>query len=309
LPPASIAATMAAVVGSIRTRWSVVAALSIASLLLLSPAASSSSARSLAAYSGIGSWVSIYDTQAWQNPERVVRTLKAHHVHTLFLETANDRQKLDVVRPAVMGRFIRAAHAARLAVVGWYLPSLTTPRRDLRRALAGARFRSSGGERFDAFALDIEATDVHRLDLRSDRAVRLVTSVRRALPRAMALGAITIDPVGGRYWSGYPFARLAPNVDVFLPMEYFTSRTSGAARVDRYSAANVREIRRRVGLSTFPVHPIGGESRHASLRELRAFLRSSAASHSVGVSLWEYGETSPRQWATLAREARASVEE
>ena len=307
MPRSPIAATMVAVVGVIRTRCGVVAALAIAALLLLSPTASSSSARSLAAFSGTGSWVSIYDAQAWKSPERVVRKLQAHHIHTLFLETANDRQRVDVVRPATVSRFIRAAHAARIAVVGWYLPSLTTPQRDLRRALAGARFRGTGGERFDAFALDIEATDVHRLDLRSDRAVRLVKSVRRALPRGTALGAITIDPVGGRYWSGYPFARLAPNVDVFLPMEYFTSRTSGAAKVDRYSAANMREIRRRVGLSTFPVHPIGGESRRASLRELRAFLRSSAASHSVGVSLWEYGETSPLQWAALALGSRSAA--
>jgi hypothetical protein len=308
LPPGRIAATMAAALGVIRTRWSVVAALSIGLLLLLSPAASASSARSLAAYSGTGSWVSIYDTQAWEDPEAAVRKLKAHRVHTLFLETANDRRPSDVFRPAVVGRFLRAAHAARIAVVGWYLPSLTTPRRDFRRALAGARFREPGGEKFDAFALDIEATDVHRLGLRSDRAVQLTRSVRRALPRSMALGAITIDPVGGRYWNGYPFARLAPEVDVFLPMEYFTSRTTGAANVARYSAANVREIRRRVGLSTFAVHPIGGESRYASLPELHAFLRSSTASRALGVSLWEYGETSQRQWVALGREAR-SVEE
>jgi hypothetical protein len=309
LPLPRIAATMAAVVGVMCTKWSVVAAFSIALLLFVAPGASSSSARSLAAFSGTGSWVSIYDTQAWKHPDAVVRRLKAHHVHTLFLETANDRQRVDIVRPAVVGRFIRAAHAARIAVVGWYLPSLATPRLDLRRAIAGARFRAPGGERFDSFALDIEATDVHRLGLRSDRAVQLVKAVRRALPRSMALGAITIDPVGGRYWNRYPFERLAPQVDVFLPMEYFTSRTSGAAKVASYSAANVREVRRRVGLSTFAVHPIGGESRHASLAELRAFFRASAASRVLGVSLWEYGETSPRQWAALAGEARVAAEE
>jgi hypothetical protein len=41
---------------------------------------------------------------------------------------------------------------------------------------------------------------------------------------------------------------------------------------------------------------------------LRAFLRSSTASRALGVSLWEYGETSPRQWAALAREARIAEE-
>jgi hypothetical protein len=64
---------MAAAVGVNRSKWGVVAALSIMLLLLFSPGASSSSARSLAAFSGTGSWVSIYDTQAWQSPEGGVR--------------------------------------------------------------------------------------------------------------------------------------------------------------------------------------------------------------------------------------------
>src|SRR5512132_1092101 len=48
-------------------------------------------------FHGTGSWVSIYDTRAWRNPERVIETLSAHHVRTLYLETSNDRQKVDVV--------------------------------------------------------------------------------------------------------------------------------------------------------------------------------------------------------------------
>jgi hypothetical protein len=254
--------------------------------------------RSLAPFRGTGTWVSIYDTAALRHPEAVVRRLRAHGIHTLFLETSNDRQRTGVAHPVATARFLHAAHRAGIDVVGWYLPSFVSPRADVRRALQGARFRSPEGDGFDAFALDIESTKVRSLPLRSARAVAVARAVRAALPPRLALGAITIDPVGARYWNGYPFARLAESVDIFLPMEYFTARTRGATRVGAYTRADIRLVRRRAGDPAFPVHPIGGEARHASLAELRAFLHASR--NEVGVSLWEYGETSPRQLATLA---------
>jgi hypothetical protein len=256
-------------------------------------------ARRLVAYAGTGSWVSIYDTAAWRSPSRVVATLAARHIHTLYLQTSNDRQRTAIKFPAQVAEFIEAAHANGIRVVGWYLPSFAANRRDVARIVAGARFRTPAGERFDSFALDIESTKVRSIPLRTRRAVALAAAVRRALPRPYAIGAITIDPVGARYWPGYPFRALARSVDVFLPMTYFTARTSGARRVAAYSSANVRRLRALAGDAAFPVHPIGGDARSASLPELRAFLLAAAASHTLGASLWEYGETSRAQWALL----------
>jgi hypothetical protein len=254
----------------------------------------------LSAFTGTGSWVSIYDSQALRHPRDVVDTLREHRIHTLFVETSNDKQSRDIAHPRALSQLLDDAHAAGIQVVGWFLPSFVRPRRDIARALAGARFTSTSGERFDAFALDIEATNVRDLARRSLRAVWVAHDVRAALPRSLALGAITIDPDGGRYWNGYPFAGLRKSVDVFLPMEYFTYRTSGARRVAAYSSANVRLVRERAGDASFPVHPIGGSAAAATLGELRAFLRASSSSDTLGVSLWEYGQTSPRQWAMLA---------
>jgi hypothetical protein len=257
-----------------------------------------SSGRSLRAFTGAGTWISVYDTHALRHPEAVVARLKAHGIHTLFLETSNDRLGRGVAHPVATARFLHAAHLAGIQVVGWYLPAFASPRADVRRALQGARFRSPQGDRFDAFALDIESTKVRSLPLRSRRAVEVARAVRAALPHRLALGAITIDPVGARYWRGYPFRQLTESVDVFLPMEYFTYRTRGPRRVAAYSRADVRLVRRLAGDDRFPVHPIGGDARAASLAELRAFLGASRGE--VGVSLWEYGETSARQLATLA---------
>lgn len=275
----------------------------LAALLLASGAQSGidpAGSTSLRAYRGSGSWVSIYDTKAWRHPEAVVAKLAAHHVATLYLETGNARQTVDVVRPAVVARFVEAAHAAGIRVVGWYVPSFANSKKDVRRALAGARFQTATGARFDGFALDIESTTIRSIPLRTRRAVAFAAAVHRALPARYPLGAITIDPVGARYWPGYPFAALAPSVRVFLPMAYFTARTSGARHVRAYSAANIEEIRRLVNDAAFPIHPIGGETRHASLAELRAFFAASDACKTLGSSLWEYGQTRPAQWSLLA---------
>jgi hypothetical protein len=275
-----------------------------AALLAATVSATSSGAgppRPLAPYSGLGAWVSIYDTAAWRSPERVVQKLVANRVHTLFLQTSNYRQDVDVVRPAKVGRFLDAAHAAGISVVGWYLPSLASPSRDLRRALAGIRLRSAGGNVFDSYALDIEATKVRSFALRNVRALQLAAALRRSVPAGYALGAITIAPIGNSpsYWPDYPYRELAASVDVFLPMAYFTARTHGAAGVSSYTAANLRYIRARVGES-FPIHPIGGETRRATLAELRAFLATIGSCRVLGTSLWEYGETSPAQWPAIA---------
>jgi hypothetical protein len=259
---------------------------------------SASPARSLRAFSGTGTWISIYDGPALAHPERVVGRLQAHGIHTLFLQASNDRQARAVAHPVAVARFLDAAHAAGIRVVGWYLPSFESPRTDVRRALQAARFRSPDGNGFDAFALDIESTKVRSLPLRTSRAVWVARAVRASLPSSVALGAISIDPAGGRYWDGYPFRRLAASVDVFLPMEYFTARTSGPLRVAAYSRRNVQLVRELAGDPSFPVHPIGGDAGEASLAELRAFL--GASSRELGVSLWEYGHTTSRQLATLA---------
>ena len=152
-------------------------------------AARPTAARALSPYSGTGSWVSIYDNPAWRSPERVIETLVANGVHTLYLQTSNYRQNVDVVRPAKLARFLDAADTAGIDVVGWYLPSLASPGRDLRRALAGARFRSEAGNGFDAFALDVEATKVRSFALRNRRAVSFAERRPRCpRPRVSARG-------------------------------------------------------------------------------------------------------------------------
>jgi hypothetical protein len=259
---------------------------------------------SVDAYGGLGTWVDVYDTAAWAQPERVVEAMSARGVATLFLQTSNYRRAEDVVRPDLTARFIAAAHDRGINVVAWYLPSLSNLGRDYRRAMRAIRFRTSDGDGFDSFALDIEARVVRSPSRRTARLLTLSSSVRRSVGPSYPLGAIV--PSGRRmrldpgYWPGFPYLRLAQSFDVFLPMTYFAYGPSGArGRVD--TLLDVALIRRETRDPAVPIHVIGGIAGLARASEVNAFVGTALACGVLGASLYDFVGTRPDQWSALSR--------
>src|SRR5262249_5989120 len=162
-------------------------------------------------YSGLGTWISIYGTKAYNSPTTVAATIASRGVKTVYLETSNYSQAADVVRPAQMGLLLDALHGAGLRVVAWYLPGFVTPAVDLRRALAAVQFTSPSGGRFDGFALDIESSAVKRVSVRSARVLALSRQLRAAVGPDYPLGAIIPSPRGMQikpaYWPTFPYAQ------------------------------------------------------------------------------------------------------
>jgi hypothetical protein len=278
----------------------------VLSAALAAPASGGSvSSGGPAPYAGLGTWLDIYARGAWANPEREVAAMARDGVQTLYLQTGNYEQRVDLVRRPALGRFVDAAHAAGLRVVAWYLPSFADPVQDERRALAAIRFRSPSGERFDAFALDIEASLVRPVPLRSRRLLRLSAALRRAAGRGYALGAVIPSPVGMRrhraYWPGFPYRQLAHYYDVFLPMAYFTDAgVHGDGPTRAYLAADVRDIRTRTGNQDEPIHLIGGIAGSMGAGETAGFMRAVADCAPLGYSLYEFPITSRATWTALA---------
>lgn len=229
--------------------------------------------------------------------------MKARGVATLFLETGNSRQTVAIVHPVLAGRLVEAAHAAGLRVVAWYLPSLLHPALDLHRVLAAVRFRTPAGQRFDSFALDVEASDVASVPTRNARLTALAASLRAAAGPAYPLGAIVPSAVGmqlhPKYWPGFPYAALAHSVDVFLPMAYFTYRVEGRAASADYVERSVELLRAAVGGSV-PVHVIGGIAGSASTADVNGFMDAVGQLAPVGYSLYDFPLTSAPAWRQLA---------
>ena len=262
------------------------------------------SSRQPTAYAGLGTWVDIFATANWAQPERAVAAMRRVGVRTLYLQTGNYSQPTDLVRRRALGRFIDAAHAAGLRVIAWYLPSFADPAQDARRALAAIRFRSPKGGRFDSFALDIEASVVKPAWLRTQRLLRLSARLRAAVGPRYPLGAITPGEVGFRrhpkYWPRFPFRALARYYDVFLPMAYFTdAHVHGSKRARAYLATDVAAIRTRTGNRNVAVHLIGGIAGSMSAGDTAGFMRAVADCSPLGYSLYEFPLTSRATWKAL----------
>jgi len=277
-------------------------------VLALSPAGGATPQPDAATvYGGLGSWVDIFATQAWRDPQAVVDVLRANGVGTLYVETSNYSQSRDILYPTGLSRFVEAAHAAGLKVVGWYLPSFAQPALDASRALAAIRFRSAHGQRFDSFALDIEASVVRNVELRNARLIALAQSLRNAAPAGYPLGAIVPSPVGMRrhrhYWPGFPFAALAATFDAFVPMAYFSYYAKTPAAAYAYARSVIVAIRQETGLPEVPIHLIGGLANRARIAEVDRFIRAASDCGVAGVSLYAFFQTSGAQWSLLRQAA------
>ena len=232
-------------------------------------------------------------------------------VETLYLQTGNYEQHTDLVRPSKLGAFIDAAHASGMRVVAWYLPSFLYPAQDTRAALAAIRYRSSKGERFDSFALDIEASLVRSVPLRSQRLLRLSSRLRAAVGHRYSLGAIIPSPVGIRrhraYWPHFPYRSLARYYNVFLPMAYATDRHIRGLRATRaYDAADVAIIRQQTGKPRVPIHLIGGLANAMGPRETAGFMRAVADCSPLGYSLYAFSITRQETWRALEAPPKAA---
>ncbi len=256
------------------------------------------------AFRGLGTWVDLFDTTQRADPEAAVAQMHADGVRTLYLETSNFSAASAIVSPSTVSRFIVAAHADGMRIVAWYLPSFGRPGLDRHRARAAVAFRTAGGQRFDAFALDIESPLVKDAALRTSRLLDLSAALRASAGAGYPLGAIVPAPEGMRlnpaYWPGFPFRRLRRTFDVFLPMDYFTYHVTTAAAAHDYTTANVALLRQGTGDPGVPIHLIGGIADAADDAEVAAFVHAERERGVLGASLYDDATTSPSEWALLA---------
>jgi hypothetical protein len=281
----------------------------LAAVVLAPTAGASTRSRGLTSYAGLGTWIDFHAGKSvWGAPERAVAAMARDGARTLYLQTGNYRQSVDVIRRRAQGRFIDAAHAAGLRVVAWYLPSFARPKQDERRALAAIHFESPSGEHFDSFALDIEATAVRGMALRNRRLLELSARLRSTVGPDYPLGAITPSPVGMSpyYWPHIPYRALARFYDVFLPMAYSTMRGVRGSKATRdYLSATVAAVRAGTGDPNVPIHLIGGLSGAMGAAETTGFMRAVGDSHPLGYSLYSFPTTPQSAWAALTASRRA----
>jgi hypothetical protein len=288
----------------------VVAVLAVVLCGFLLPSAAGSAAASASPgrpFAAAGTWVSIFAGVAvWDHPRAQVRRMHAAGVHTLYLQTASSSSPVgsQVYRPGQVARFLVAAHARGMRVVAWYLPPLRDVRREQRRAMAAIDFRTASGQRFDAFALDVEpSTTTPRGALRDDNLRRLSHRIRASAPAGYKLGAIVPSPIGmtlsPRFWPDFPWPTIGRYYDVVLPMSYSSYRVSGATATYDYTMGNIAFLRATLGQQV-SIHVIGGNASALGRNETRAFVAACNAARVTGASLWHWPAYGTEDFAEMS---------
>lgn len=269
----------------------------------LAPKKSVAAAPSIDAYKGLGSWVDMFDSRAWADPEATVNDMADQGVRTLFIETGNSTSQTAIFMPQAQETFIRTAHAHGMKVVAWYLPAMTDVTYDYDRIAQTLAFETSDGQHFDSFALDIESAKVTPESARNRALDLLSRKIRTLVGPSYPLGAIIPSPVGiakqVHYWDTLPYSSIAKTYDVFVPMGYYTYHGRGASAVASDTAGNIRILRAQPGCATVPIHLIGGIAEKSNPTEVQAFVDAAVSGGCVGVSLYGWPGTTAGDWKAL----------
>jgi len=268
------------------------------------PTPSLGSVREDEPYRGLGTWIDIYDHEVWQHPTRSVRSMAAHGIRTIYLQTSNYNRNQPFVHREGVEAILDAAQERGLEVVAWYLPGFADVATDLHRTLRSILLRTKAGNGFDSFALDIESPEVRRPVVRTRRLLRLSEAIRRRAGAEYPLGAIVASPhrlvrTDPYFWPGFPWRRLADLYDVMLPMTYYTYRVAGPQDAAWYTAQNVQIIRKETSGMDVPIHVVGGISFEATGPETQGFVRTVENKHVIGASYYTYPGITPDQWKAL----------
>ena len=273
------------------------------SVAVASAAAPAAPRADASVFGGLGTWVDIYDGALFAAPEQTASRIAARGVKVVWVETANDRSAVDVLRPAELGRLVDSLHARGIRVVAWYLPGHVNHGRDIRRSLAMLSFRTTTGQGFDGVALNIESTRLRNVAVRSRRAVDLARRLRTAAGET-PLAIVPFNPRGlerrPSTWPRFPWADLAAISDAFAPMVYTGGAFKGFDATYGYVTRALRLLRAQTGNPDVQIHVAGGVADRLGPEELAGFVAAVSDDGGVlGVSLYDWATTRPAAWRAL----------
>lgn len=257
-------------------------------------------------FGGLGAWIDLYDYDDLAIEPTIAR-MKRHGVRTVYVQTGWPSKRVDVVPEA--GRWLVAAHAAGMKVVGWYLPHYRNLALDVRRTVAIARY-AYRGHRFDGLGIDVEYRAAVRSQSRWMHRVAVHARIVRERLPAYPIASIPPTPMQMRvapgYWAGFPWRSIGRHSDVIMLMSYWSDR-DGCPRQKPYhcpypfTKLNIELTRRLSGVPRMPIHIIGGVGDAITWGQLRAFVRAARDAGAEGASIYDVGTTRPSWWRLLSK--------
>lgn len=244
--------------------------------------------------------------------EQIVATAKAAGVRYIELRLAYGA--FDEVTPAAkpaIDRLIDVLDTAGIAVVGWTVPRALAAD-DLSRDAAVARYRTPAGHGITGLAVDVErGEEFLGTGAAGYAALRdYLRVLRTALGPHVLLAANVEDPfLENLDERSYPYAEIAASADVLQPMTYWRmlgawdtpdkAQQAVTGSIERLRSLARRTIPIDVGVQTAPLSARGAPP----AAELEAALAAGRRSGAAGALFYDWGATSPEQWAAIAATA------
>jgi hypothetical protein len=292
----------------------VVALLAFAGAVAAVGPSAGASSRSLSAFRRLGAWVDVFDyaprlQRPGQQPKirpDSISDMAALGVKTLYLQVANpdDAPANRLTDRAQLRALLERAHERGMAVVPWFLPRFLSPTNDLATVKQILKLRV-GGVGFDGIGLDLESNELADIPLRNRRAAAFARKVRALVGDSTPIGAIVypavqLEVLNTALWPDFPYKAVNPSVDLWMPMSYYTYRSSesGLRNAFRYTVDSVERLRRRVGADV-PVHLIGGLAEDSTPEDYLDMTRAATATSALGWSVYDYATTGSWAWPYL----------
>jgi hypothetical protein len=270
---------------------------------------------SLTAFERLGAWVDVFDyaprlqnagAQPRVTPDSI-SDMAALGVKTVYLQVANPdgAPANQLTDRAELQALLTRAHEHGIAVVPWFLPALTSPKDDVATMRQILKLRA-GGEPVDGIGLDLESSEVPDIPLRNQRTVAFTSRVRKLVGSSMPIAAIVypavqLEVLNTTLWPDFPYRAVARSVDLWMPMSYYTYRSteSGLRNAFRYTVDSVERLRRQVGDHDAPVHLIGGLAEDSNPDDYLDMTRAARATDALGWSVYDYATTGSWAWPYL----------
>ncbi len=246
---------------------------------------------------GHGMWIWQYTKTEGGNYRAMVDKAVAAGFDHLWVRVGDSRDGF--YAKEYLDELVPLAHEAGLRVIGWGFPFLHDPLADAEWTIEAMQWVGPHGRGIDAYSPDIER-ETEGVKLSAKRAVAHLAALREHVASQPDGGmpiVATVYPATDWVWeSGYPYAEMAPWIDGFVTMDYWTCGDAGY-RVHQ-------SMQRLAPLA--PVHVIGqafngGRQAPPSNGETWRFLDTAVRDGAVGASWWVWQHVTPSQWDAIAR--------
>ncbi len=264
----------------------------VAEAALAMPAAAPEFTKRADVMSGHGMWIWQYTKTEGGDYQTMVDKAVAAGFDHLWVRVGDSRDGF--YAREYLDRLVPLAHEAGLRVLGWGFPFLHDPIADAKWSIEAMNWVGPHGRGLDAYSPDIER-ETEGVKLSAKRAVVHLAALREAAGDLPIIA--TVYPATQRIWdSGYPYQEMAPWIDGFVTMDYWTCGDAGY---------RVHESMERLS-DLAPVHVIGqafngGRKAPPSDGETWRFLDTAVRDGAVGASWWVWQHVTDAQWDAIAR--------